>query len=233
MTAVFPHDCAACEYLGTEEGADLYRCGESFVARTGAEPHEYRSLPAGYARRDPLLSRVADLQADPSERALRSALGTLAGGPPLSADYSERRGWCYALALRFIVECPDRLDVLGDHVKLVLCHGFPCLQTTGERYGHAWVEVEITSLIPTELRSQGWPTTITSSACYDPIIDQFVPTALYYRLGCIDPNYVARWSSLREVAQVMLDSGIIGNWSPFTSAYPGARWDTIDPLEDA
>lgn len=40
------HDCAACRFLGSLDGEDLYRCANdgSFVRRFGGEDHENGSL---------------------------------------------------------------------------------------------------------------------------------------------------------------------------------------------
>lgn len=52
----YAHDCAACEYLGRFEHADLYTCaqgglGQTLLARYGDAGPEYTSVPVRLAER--------------------------------------------------------------------------------------------------------------------------------------------------------------------------------------
>ena len=157
-----------------------------------------------------------------AREALSLALETEAGGPALDAPYEERRGWCYALALRAFVEAPfepgAKLTLVHGFPRLAqgfppLADGFPRLQTTGAMYGHAWVEVEITTTIPAALAAKGWPAQVITVLCHDPITDGLLPQALYHRAGRIRPEHCERWSTPLDALGALTAHGTIGNWA--------------------
>ncbi|MHC4302431.1 MAG: hypothetical protein ACYS7Y_34665 [Planctomycetota bacterium] len=37
------HDCSKCEWLGTYKGADLYKCGDTILARFSSDGPDYAS----------------------------------------------------------------------------------------------------------------------------------------------------------------------------------------------
>ena len=146
--------------------------------------------------------------------ALAWVLDSEEGGPPMDAPYSERRGWCYALALRAFVERPA-IFPQGDRVVVSLVHGFPRLQVPGRPiYGHAWVEIETESKLPAEFVTKGWPETYTTSTVYDPITNTTMPKPMYYRLGCIVEADNERWVDAKDVLDALLEYGTLGCWAP-------------------
>ena len=226
MSPRYLHDCDCCAFLGRDGKLDLYACegGDlSYIARYGDDGADYRSLPAEVVRShgDGSLIEAMLRHTHPEhmEAARASASASLAlvqtldhiGAPKLDAPVEERRGHCYELALRAFIERPHKL-VEGDSVKLTLVHGFPRLQTTGQRFGHAWVEVETTTRLPAELQSGGWPPTLTTTLCYDPITDTMLLAPLYYHVGRIYPPHTNRWETAQEALDAMLDHGAIGSW---------------------
>ena len=140
---------------------------------------------------------------------IRLALDTPAGGPALSAPYDERKGWCYALALRaFVSRAP-----FGEST-VTLVHGFPHRQTPEKPlYGHAWIELVDKLLIPDSFQGHGWPDTIEVRHVWDPILNQRFPLALYYRVGCIQREQTRRWTDPADVYWTLLEHGSIGNWA--------------------
>ena len=95
----------------------------------------------------------------------------------------------------------DRDDEFG----LLVCHGEPRRPGVGDRYGHAWVEVELDG---------GW-------MCFDRSqgLDLLCPRSMAYEVGDVVADDVVRYTS-RQFADLVLGTDTYG---PFTDA-DRARW---------
>src|SRR5215204_529548 len=92
---------------------------------------------------------------------------------------AKRKGDCYQVAAELVLYDPAFRNA-------VVAHGEPILRPTGERYGHAWVELDGQVVD----RSNG--------------LDVMLPREVYYSWGHINEARVVRYAH-DEVAQTLMD----------------------------
>ena len=128
----------------------------------------------------------------------------------------DRRGRCYELAAKYVVEHGD--------ASLRLCHGWPVLRGNdphaGKRYGHAWVERTTFVRYPYEGQIMKIPTV----DCLDTLSGEWCPKALYYGGGRIDPTHVTTLDFAEAVERLDAEA-CYGPWteSPYDDLAPVAN----------
>jgi hypothetical protein len=128
-----------------------------------------------------------------------------------------RRGRCYELAGQHILNAVRSQR----NYTMRLCHGWPILQGndthSGKRFGHAWVERT------TEIRYplNGQIFTIPMEECWDTVTEDWIPKALYYMSGRIEPEHVSSYT-VTEARTLMVDTQEFGPWveSPYEGSAP-------------
>ena len=130
---------------------------------------------------------------------------------PTATDTPACPGWrgrCYELAAGQVLDEPGQ----------TLCHGWPVMTAgphQGKRYGHAWAERVVVLRVPYE----GQVREVEVVECQDTVSGDWLPAALWYRAGQIDPDHVARYTLAQAVEQ-MDRSGTYGPWGecPYVGA---------------
>lgn len=134
----------------------------------------------------------------------------------LDAEHEERRGECYALALRYFAERP-----YPDHdaVSIVaLCHGYtrpnaPGLPSHDRLLGHAWVELTFVHTVPEHMREKWGAAEMSYAAVWEPITNAIVALPAYYAVNRIDPELVVRWTEPADVLDMLHTSAFVGVWA--------------------
>jgi hypothetical protein len=128
-----------------------------------------------------------------------------------ATEADSRRGRCYELAADHVLEH-------GSDASLQLCHGWPVMTAgpnQGRRYGHAWAERVRVLSVP----YQGQALQVEVVECQDTVSGDWLPAALWYKAGQIDPDHVARYT-LAQACEQLHQSGTYGPWG--VCPYEGA-----------
>ena len=116
-------------------------------------------------------------------------------------------GNCFAASGIFLLLYATEMD---EESRLVLCHGIPTNTDTGERYGHAWVEVQKKNL------ADWWMTVAVLDPSFGDGPHPFeVPAGLYYRKGKIDQEEVVTYDLDQSIK--LLENK--DHWGPWDESF--------------